>query len=116
MPKKRRYKRIIKRLPVKFGASDANMIGFTSDVSPAGLFIRTSRGLPPETHITIDLEIPSGEIISIEGIVKRTIKYSSYLGNIMKNGMGVELEGNNDNYLRFLKSYCHIDYLTREES
>lgn len=109
MHKKRRHKRIIKRLPVKFGTSEANLIGFTSDVSPGGIFIRTSRGLPPETHIAIDIETPSGEIISIKGIVKRTIKYSTHLGNVMKNGMGVEIMGLNEDYINFIKNYYNIN-------
>lgn len=105
MQKRRKYKRIIKRLPVRFGISDPNTIGFTSDISPVGMFIRTNRGLPPETHINIDLETPSGEIISLKGIVRRAVKYSSHLGNIMKNGMGIELKGSNNSYITFLKNY-----------
>lgn len=107
--KKRRHKRVVKRLLVKFGVSDTNTVGFTSDVSPAGMFIRTNKGLPPETVINISLEIPSGDIIILKGIVKRVIKYSSQLGGIMKNGMGIQLLENNENYLRFLKDFYDTD-------
>lgn len=105
LQKKRSHKRIIKRLPLKFGISATNTIGFTSDVSPVGMFIRTNRGLPPETHINIALETPSGDILHLEGIVKRTVKYSSHLGTIVKNGMGIELRGSNSNYIEFVKNY-----------
>jgi len=105
LQKKREYKRVIKRLPVRFGISEANTIGFTSNISPVGMFIRTNRGLPPESHINIALETPSGEIIALEGIVRRTIKYPPHLGSIMKNGMGIELKGNNTDYIEFLKDY-----------
>jgi hypothetical protein len=103
--KKRQHKRIPKRLPVKFGVSEPDIIGFTSDLSPVGMFIRTNRGLPPKTLINIALEIPSGEIIPLKGVVKRAVKYSSHLGGIMKNGMGIEIEGINEGYLQFVKGY-----------
>lgn len=103
MDKKRKYKRITKRLPVKFGVSDPNTIGFTSDVSPVGMFIRTNRGLPPETLINISVEIPSGEIIPLKGIVKRAVKYSSHLGSVMKNGMGIEIESSKGDYIQFIQ-------------
>lgn len=110
--KKRKHKRIVKRLLVKFGISDTNTVGFTSDVSPVGMFIRTSQGLPPETHINISLEIPSGEVIPLKGIVKRVTKYSSHLGGVMKNGMGVELKEYSEIYLRFLRVYYDTDEFT----
>lgn len=107
--KKRKHRRVVKRLLVKFGISDTSKVGFTSDVSPEGLFIRTNQGLPPDTCINIALEIPSGEVIPLKGFVKRVIKYSSHLGSIMKNGMGVELRENNEAYLKFLKDFYETD-------
>ena len=117
MEKKRKYKRIIKRLSVKFGASDPNTIGFTSDVSPIGMFIRTNRSLPPETLIRISIETPSGGVIPLKGIVKRAIKYSSHLGTVMKNGMGVQLEYDEEGYLQFIqfiKDYYDSDDLKKD--
>ncbi|MEK6693214.1 MAG: PilZ domain-containing protein [Nitrospirota bacterium] len=107
--KKRKHKRVVKRLLLKFGVSDTDTVGFTSDVSPVGMFIRTNRGLPPDTCINIALEIPSGEVISLKGFVKRVIKYSSQLGSIMKNGMGIELREYNEAYLKFLKDFYETD-------
>ena len=47
MPEKRIKDRVTKRLSVKFGASELNNNGITSNLSPTGIFIRTNSGLAP---------------------------------------------------------------------
>ena len=98
---KRRSKRKIKRLEIKF-VSDGNVYrGITSDISREGLFIRTKKGLPPGTIIELDLFLPSGEIINLQARVKRTVKT---MYDAIKNGMGVEIIDIPPKYLEFLQS------------
>ena len=46
----------------------------TTDIAKEGLFIRTQKGLPPGILVEVELYLPSGEILKMQGVVKRTIK------------------------------------------
>ncbi len=98
---KRRSPRRIKRLEIKFVSDDVVYRGITSDISHEGIFIRTKKGLPPETIIEMDLFLPTGEVINLRGRVKRTIKT---LYTEIKNGMGVELIDVPLKYLEYIKN------------
>ncbi|HDZ62599.1 MAG TPA: hypothetical protein ENH40_05590 [Nitrospirae bacterium] len=85
---KRRSKRVIKRLEVTFNVRGHIYTGITSDISKEGIFIRTQKGLPPGITVEVELYLPSGEMLKMQGVVKRTIK-TPY--QQIKNGMGIEL-------------------------
>lgn len=98
---KRRSIRVIKRLEVKFFLADVSYTGISSNFSEHGLFIRTKKGLAPGTLLKLQLHLPSGKTLTLNGLVKRTIK--TPLQDI-KNGMGIELTNIPPEYLEFLKS------------
>lgn len=98
---KRRSKRTIKRLEVKFISGDISYRGITSNLSEYGIFVRTTKGLAPGTVLELKLYLPSGETITLSGNVKRTVKTQLY--NV-KNGMGIELIDPPLKYTEFLKT------------
>lgn len=98
---KRRSKRFIKRLEVTFSARGLTYTGITSDIAKEGIFIRTQKGLPPGITVDVDLYLPSGEILKMKGVVKRTIK-TPY--QQIKNGMGIELIDPPQKYTDFASS------------
>ncbi len=98
---KRRSKRVIKRLEVTFTARGLSYTGITSDISREGIFIRTQKGLPPGITVDVELYLPSGEILKMRGVVKRTIKTPFQQ---IKNGMGVELTDPPQKYKDFSDS------------
>ncbi len=98
---KRRSIRVIKRLEVKFCLANVCYTEITSNFSEHGLFIRTKKGLTPGTLLKLQLHLPSGKILNLSGLVKKTIKTKF---QDIKNGMGIELTNIPPEYLEFLKS------------
>jgi len=97
---KRRHQRFTKRLEAKFIADGESFISITSNLSESGLFIRTKRGLPPDSIVGIELIMPHGKISRLKGIVKRTAKGPLSI----KNGMGVLLLEKDETYTSYLMS------------
>ncbi len=81
--------------------ADVSYTGISSNFSEHGLFVRTKKGLAPGTLLKLQLHLPSGKTLTLNGLVKRTIK--TPLQDI-KNGMGIELTNIPPEYLEFLKS------------
>jgi hypothetical protein len=97
---KRQQQRFTKRLEAKFIADGESFIGITSNLSENSLFIRTKRGLPPDSIVDIELTMSDGKVSRLKGIVKRTAK-----GHLLtKNGMGVFLLEKDETYTSYLMS------------
>jgi hypothetical protein len=97
---KRKQQRFTKRLETKFSADGENFIGITSNLSENGLFIRTKKGLPPDSVVDIELIMPDGKVSRLQGIVMRTAKGPL----LVKNGMGISLLEKDEIYISYLKS------------
>lgn len=90
MASKRRQKRILHRVNVRFRKKDDEefAVGYTKNISPGGLFIGTIRPLPPGTEIVV-------EIKEVEKIRRRPAKVvhaarvSALLASLQTSGMGV---------------------------
>ena len=98
-----RYPRFTKRLEAIFSSGGMSCRGILSNISENGLFIRTNRGFTPGTTVDIEIVMPDNAIIALKGIVKRTIKTPI---TTMKNGMGIELIGIDEKYLKFVQSFA----------
>ena len=91
-----RYK---KRLTVRYGIREANMVAFTEDVSLTGMFIRTPNTCPPNSKIRIEFELENNKV-ELEGRVVWTKKVPQNLFHLVKkSGMGI----------RFLSFYSGED-------
>lgn len=101
MAKKRRSTRTIKRLEIAFTARGLTYKGITSNLSREGIFIRTQKGLPPGVIVEVELYLPSGETLKMQGVVKRTIKTQF---QDIKNGMGIELINPPQIYMEYIDS------------
>ncbi len=101
MAKKRRSTRTIKRLEITFTARGLTYKGITSNLSREGIFIRTQKGLPPGVIVEVELYLPSGETLKMQGVVKRTIKTQF---QDIKNGMGIELINPPQIYMEYIDS------------
>lgn len=97
----RAAKRFIRRMEVEFFDGKRNYRGIASDFSTTGLFIRTKRGLAPQSVLDITIYLPDGKPGKLKGIVRRTIKTGSSLS---KDGMGVQLVEQDKNYTDFMNT------------
>jgi RNase P subunit RPR2 len=101
MADKRKASRYIKRLECKFSAAGKTHRGFVSDLSEAGLFIRTRRSFKEDSEVDIRLYLPDDSESTIRGVVRRAL--TTEQGNLAKNGMGIELTSWDEGYTRLLK-------------
>jgi hypothetical protein len=108
---KRKNPRFTKRLEARFIADGESFVCITSNLSETGLFIRTKRGFAPDSILDIKLIMPDGNISSIKGIVKRTVKVPLSI----KNGMGIELLEKDETYVQYVKSLREQDERSPEE-
>jgi len=100
---KRSKNRIGKRLIVKFGTDKLDRLGFTEDVSPAGLFIKTNIVSPPGTQLRIELTLPDNRTIMVAGVVMWAKQVPASLVRFTKkNGMGLRLTQFGEDYNRFI--------------
>jgi hypothetical protein len=108
---KRKNLRFTKRLEARFIADGESFVGITSNLSETGLFIRTKRGFAPDSILDIKLIMPEGNISSIKGIVRRTVKVPLSI----KNGMGIELLEKDETYVHYVKSLRGQDEHSSDE-
>jgi uncharacterized protein (TIGR02266 family) len=100
---KRSKNRIGKRLIVKFGTEKPDRLGFTEDVSPTGLFIKTSAVSQPGTLLRVELTLPDNRTIRVAGEVMWAKQVPhNLLRFTKKSGMGLRLTQAGDDYKRFL--------------
>ena len=100
---KRSKDRVGKRLFVKFGKEKPEKVGFTEDVSPTGLFIKTTTVFQPGTVLRIELTLPDHRTLLMAGQVMWAKQVpQSMLRLIKKSGMGVRLMQAGDDYKQFM--------------
>lgn len=109
MGEKRQDKRFIRRCETEFAVDGITHRGISSNLSLNGLFISTNRPFPPDTILDILIHLPNGSTSKLKGRVRRALK--NLPGKVMgipakslKNGMGVEIIENDDNYFEVIKS------------
>lgn len=90
MSDKRDIRRIRKRLQIRFGIDEPVRLAFSEDVSRTGMFIRTPHVIPPNSRITLEIMLPDGNRVDLEGRVMWAKKVPANLFHLVrKSGMGV---------------------------
>jgi len=109
MAEKRNMVRLKKRLSLKFGADSPNKVAFTEDLSLNGLFVKTVAPAPPGTRLKIELTLPNGEIVLIEGMSRwRKSAPPQVIHLVNKKGMGIKILkfiSGEEFYLRVMEEY-----------
>ncbi len=92
------------RLPVQFGINELNLRGFTKDISPSGVAIKTNRPLPPGTELLMSIDL-DGELLLSRGEVKWARKVPPALINYTDCGMEIKFNSFNKRFLKFLETW-----------
>jgi len=80
-------------------------VGYTTDISATGLFIKSSTIFPPKTVLKIALTLPDERVILLSGEVMWSKRVPPQLARLVrKNGMGVRLRQPDPTYLGLFKS------------
>lgn len=103
MPEKRQLPRKRRRLTVEFSWEKRSCTGFTYDISPSGLFVRSARIPRVGTRLTVTLILPDQSHIPILGAVVRSFRVPSSLARVIPSGFCLKiLDRPPENFLTFL--------------
>jgi hypothetical protein len=91
MAEKRAGKRSKKRLLVDFDTTCGKTTGFTSDVSPEGLFVRTIRIPRPGEKLRAMLHLADGRVVALDGTVVRSYRAPVALRSVVPTGFALRL-------------------------
>jgi hypothetical protein len=92
MPEKRNILRMKKRLSVKIGTEAPNKLAFTEDLSANGLFVKTCSPHPPGTRVKIEVTMPDGNLVMLEGMSRwRKSVPAQVIHLVNKKGMGIKI-------------------------
>ncbi len=100
---KRKSRRVIKRLEIKFQA-EVERTAITSDLSETGVFVRTTKGVQPGNIIDFRLNLPNSQELFLSGRVVRNIKSLPALVGNSKSGMGIQLIDPPLDYINYVQS------------
>lgn len=99
---KRSSKRITRRLPVTIIHKSRRHKTYTGNISAGGILVKTMRIFPHNTEVSVELILPSGEVITRRGRV--TWSFAVPMQGYSKNGMGIEFTDRSQKYMDFIKS------------
>jgi hypothetical protein len=89
---KSRAPRSKKRIPCEVKSGQHRHAGMILDVSATGLFIQTSAAHPPGTRVNVDVNLPSGSQLLLQGSVARRKVVPARLRSVETGGIGVRLD------------------------
>ena len=104
MPQKRAFERKKRRLLVEFVLDGTHHSGFTFDVSPNGVFVRSSRLPELGKTITVDLHLPQDKRVSVRGKVVRSFRVPAELSRVIPSGFAIQISDCPEEYFQFLAS------------
>jgi len=104
MAERRTFARKKRRFLVEFRLQGAACTGFTYDVSPNGIFIRSLRLPVPGTFVTANLHLAEGRRIAVRGKVVRSYRVSPSLARLVPSGFSMSLSDKPEDYFQFLAS------------
>ena len=104
MAERRSFARKKRRFLVEFSLLGANCTGFTYDVSPNGIFVRSIRLPNPGTILTANLHLAEGRRIAVRGKVVRSFRVPASLARLVPSGFSMKLSETPEDYFQLLAS------------
>ncbi len=104
MEERRGFARKKRRFLVEFSLEGTACTGFTYDISPSGIFVRSIRLPDPGTTVTANLHLNAGRRIPIRGRVVRSHRVPAGLVRIVPSGFSIRLSDAPEDYFRFVAS------------
>ena len=102
MRQKRTFERKKRRLLVEFTIDDTHYSGFTNDVSPTGIFVRSSRLPDLGKPIAVTLHLPEGKHVVVRGKVIRSVRVPATLSRVIPSGFAMQVLDSPEDYFQFL--------------
>ena len=104
MSERRGFGRKKRRFLVEFKLRGAQCTGFTYDISPSGIFVRSVRLPEPGTFMSADLHLPQGKRLTVRGKVVRSFRVPASLARLVPSGFSMKLSESPEDYFQFLST------------
>jgi PilZ domain len=104
MAERRGFARKKRRFLVEYQLQGAPCNGFTYDVSPSGIFVRSVRLPTPGTFLTASLHLPEGRRIPLRGRVVRSFRVPAALSRLIPSGFSIRLSDTPEDYYQLLST------------
>ena len=91
-----------RRYLIEWRSEDSLCTGFTHDVSPTGIFVRSTFIAKIGEILTMQLLLPTGGRLRLRGIVVRSHRIPQQLRGVVPSGFGVRLKEAPEEYFRLL--------------
>ena len=104
MADKRKHPRVKRRLVIEFRLADGAYYGFTYNLSPLGVFVRSIRIPNLGASLSAELHLPDGKRIPLVGKVVRSYRAPTALARLVPSGFGMALSSSPEEYFQFLAS------------
>lgn len=101
---RRSFARKKRRFLVEFNLRGSACTGFTYDISPSGIFVRSIRLPDPGTFMTANLHLPDGKRVLVRGRVIRSFRVAAALSRLIPSGFSIRLSESPEEYYQFLAS------------
>jgi hypothetical protein len=98
MAERRAFARMKRRFLVEFKLQETACNGFTYDISPSGIFVRSARLPTPGTFLTANLHLPEGKRIPVRGRVVRSFRVPPMLSRLIPSGFSIRLSDTPEEY------------------
>jgi PilZ domain len=102
MAERRSFVRKKRRFLVEFDLRGSHCTGFTYDVSPTGIFVRSIRLPVPGSFLTANLHLAEGRRIAVRGKVVRSFSVPTGLARLVPSGFSIALADTPEDYFQFL--------------
>ena len=89
---------------IEFRLAGGAYYGFTYNLSPLGLFVRSIRIPNLGASLSAELHLPDGKRISLVGKVVRSYRAPTALARLVPSGFGMALSSSPEEYSQFLAS------------
>ena len=103
--KKRRYL-------IEWPSGDSLCTGFTQDISPTGIFVRSTYIPKIATALTLQLLLPGGRKLQLRGTVVRSQRVPQNLRAVVPSGFGVRLNEAPEEYFQLLANLFGLRFVS----
>jgi hypothetical protein len=104
MRQKRAFERKKRRFLVEFNLEGTPCSGFTNDISPNGIFVRSNRLPDPGVAVSLSLHLPGGKHVVLRGKVVRSFRVPASLSRLIPSGFAIQLSDSPEDYFQFLST------------
>jgi len=115
MPEKRFSTRRRRRYLIEWQTEDNVCTGFTQDISPTGIFVRSAYIPRLGSVLRMQLLLPDGGKLRLCGIVVRSQRLPQQMRAVLPSGFGIRLNEAPEEYFQLLANLFGLRFRGKED-